>query len=466
MLAKQPNIVFLFTDDQRFDTIAALSDTAIRTPNLDKLVARGTSFTRAHIMGGTSGAVCMPSRAMVHTGRTLFHIHEQGQTIDPTHVMLGEHFQSLGYATAGFGKWHNSPESYARSFTTGGEIFFGGMADHWNVPSHSFDPAGKYESRINHSPNYFHSNRVIHAVADHVHNGQHSTDILTDACCDFLKEQTGDKPFLAYVAFLAPHDPRTMPEKYLEMYPPDEIELPPNFMPEHPFDHGNLRGRDEELAGFPRTEEETRQHIADYYAMITHLDDAVGRIFETLDQQGLTDDTIIVFAGDNGLACGQHGLMGKQNVYDHSTRVPLIFAGPGIPQNRQCDAFVYLIDIYPTLCDLVGSDVPDTVEGQSLTPAFADDASAGSWSPREYLHTAYLHIHRAVRDDRYKLIEYAVNGAHHTQLFDLQEDPWEMQNLAEKPEHQAHLTRLRDQLTDWRDKLGDPHESFWQTAGL
>ena len=147
---KKPNIVFFFTDDQRFDTIAALGNREIKTPNMDRLVRRGTAFTQAHIPCGTSGAVCMPSRAMLHTGRTLFHLQDEGQEIPPEHITMGETLQRAGYAAFGTGKWHNGTASYARSFSHGGEIFFGGMYDHWNVPAHSFDPAGKYENRVPH----------------------------------------------------------------------------------------------------------------------------------------------------------------------------------------------------------------------------------------------------------------------------------------------------------------------------
>src|SRR5210317_1243328 len=130
----KPNVLFFFTDDQRFDTIAALGHPVVKTPNIDKLVNRGTTFTHAHIPCGTSGAVCMPSRAMLNTGRTLYHLQGAGQKIPDDHVLMGEMFQQNGYRTFGTGKWHNSRPSYARSFTDGGEIFFGGMYDHWNVP--------------------------------------------------------------------------------------------------------------------------------------------------------------------------------------------------------------------------------------------------------------------------------------------------------------------------------------------
>ena len=127
MSNQKPNILFFFTDDQRFDTIRALGNTDVQTPTLDQLVAQGTTFTHAHIPGGTSGAICMPSRAMLHTGRTLFHLDGAGQSIPNDHIMLGEHLQANGYRTWGTGKWHNGPASFARSFSDGAEDIFWGM---------------------------------------------------------------------------------------------------------------------------------------------------------------------------------------------------------------------------------------------------------------------------------------------------------------------------------------------------
>jgi arylsulfatase A-like enzyme len=466
MPAARPNVVFLFADDQRFDTIRALGCEAIHTPNLDRLVRRGTAFTRAHIPCGTSGAVCMPSRAMVLTGRTLFHIQGAGESIPLEHTTMGEAFRAAGYRTFGTGKWHNGRESYHRSFADGDEIFFGGMADHWNVPAYHYDPTGKYDARRPWVPDAHCSNEVHYRDCDHIQVGRHSSEIIADAAVRFAEKQDAEHPFFLYVPFLAPHDPRTMPQKFLDMYDPDEVELPPNFMGGHPFDMGNLHGRDESLAGFPRTPRETRRHIAEYYAMISHLDYEVGRILGALDERGLTDNTVIVYAGDNGLALGQHGLFGKQNCYDHSVRVPLIFAGPGIPEDARTDAYAYLLDIFPTLCELTGLQRPASVEGRSLMPVIHDPAT----QVRDSLYFAFVALHRAVKDDRYKLIEYCVGGRHNmTQLFDLAEDPWELHNLAGDPAHAAKLAELREQLVQFRDEWGDRAtewgQKFWGVYG-
>jgi len=453
-LTPRPNILFFFTDDQRFDTIQALGNPQILTPNLDALVRRGTTFTHAHIPGGTSAAVCMPSRAMLHTGRTLFHIDDKGQKIPESHTTMGECFSAAGYTTFGTGKWHNGKASYARSFTAGDEIFFGGMNDHWNVPAYRFDPTGAYETRLPMNRDHGRSKKVTYRDGDHVHAGKHSTELFTDASIQFLESRTDDNPFFMYVSLMAPHDPRNMPKKFQDMYNPDDIELPENFQPEHLIDTGDLRIRDEMLAAFPRDPKEIKEHLADYYAMITHLDHEFGRLVETLKQRGEFENTIIVVAGDNGLAVGQHGLLGKQNLYDHSVRVPLVFAGPGIPAGQQSDALVYLLDIFPTLCDLTGQSIPDSVEGRSLVPCLHKPEDS------EPLYLVYCKSIRGLTTGRHKLIEYATGD---TQLFDLKADPLEMNNLADSSPLLPELRRkLRALAIEWDDESHRLGKIFWE----
>jgi len=456
----RPNILLLFTDDQRFDTVHALGNGRISTPNMDRLVARGTAFTHAHIPCGTSGAVCMPSRAMLHTGRTLFHLQGAGETIPPKHTTLGECLRAAGYRTFGTGKWHNGPASYHRSFTDGDEIFFGGMADHWNVPVYRFDPSGKYDATCPIVDNPMASNEVRLRRCDHIQAGKHSSELLADAAVRFIEGYQDTAPVFAYVSFLAPHDPRTMPREYLGMYDPADIELPPNYMEAHPFDNGELWVRDELLAAFPRTPDEVRRHIAEYYAMISHVDAQIGRVLQALETGGMLQDTIIVFAGDNGLALGQHGLMGKQNCYDHSVRVPLVFAGPGVPAGVSTDARAYLLDIFATLCELVDAPRPDSVEGQSLVKAMGDPAE----KVRDTLYLAYVGKHRAVTDGRHKLIEYVVDGERSmTQLFDLHDDPWELHNLAPEPAHADKVSQLRAEMLRYRDEWDDRQTEWGKT---
>jgi len=431
---KKPNILFLFTDDQRFDTIHALNNPDIKTPNMDRLARNGITFTHAHIMGSMRPAVCVPSRAMLMSGKTLFHLTNTGQEIPPTDPTLPEVLKNAGYATFGTGKWHNGRASFARSFTHGSQIFFGGMSNHLKIPVYDFDPTGRYPLK----------NASIGKTF--------SSELFSDAAIDFIKTYRGNKPFFAFVSYTAPHDPRMAPKAYTDMYPPERLEVPKNFMPEHPFDNGELMIRDEKLAPFPRTREVVREHIAAYYAMITHLDAHIGRVLQALEDSGQTDNTIIVFAGDNGLAVGQHGLMGKQNLYEHSVRVPLIVTGPNIPQTKKSDALCYLPDIYPTLCELAGAPVPQTVEGKSLKPLLADQKA----QIRDDVFYAYMHVQRGLRADRWKLVLYNVNGEKTTQLFDLQNDRWELNNLAHDPAQAKRVQEMTNRLETQMRELNDP----------
>lgn len=432
--SKRPNVLVLLTDDQRFDTIRALGNSEILTPNMDRLVESGVAFTHAHVMGSMHGAVCMPSRAMLMTGRTLFHLRPNAAVIPPDHLTLPELLQRQGYVTYGTGKWHNDRASFARCFSQGGNIFFGGMADHLKVPVYDFDPTGKYPEGGSRLGEKF------------------SSELFGDTAIRFLREYRGDKPFFLYVAFTAPHDPRMAPKAFADLYAPAGIALPPSFLPEHPFDNGDLRGRDEQLAPWPRTPEIIREHIAAYYAMITHLDAQMGRILDVLEETGRAGNTIVVFAGDNGLAVGRHGLLGKQSLYEHSGRVPLVMSGPGLPRGERRDALCYLLDIYPTLCEWLEIPAPAGIEGRSLLST----AKSGGAGPRDHLFLSYRDCQRACRTDRWKLILYQVNGKRTTQLFDLKEDPWETRNLAGEPAQVERVNELRARLAADMRQCDDP----------
>lgn len=437
---ERPNVLFLFTDDQRYDTIHALGNPLIKTPHTDRLAESGVAFTRAYIMGASSPAVCSPSRASLFSGLTLWNLENQGKwgyEISDKYRTLPQTFRENGYVTFGTGK--NEPGRkghFARSFSTGDKILFRGMtASQYRLPLCPFSPTGDYAKK----------NEVLH-------EGVHSARVYADACIEFLERQTDSKqPFFAYVAFQTPHDPRQSPKEFRDMYKGSDLPLPASFKPEHPFDNGMLRIRDERLAGFPRKPDEVRDHIAAYYAVISHTDAQIGRILDALEKTGRIDNTIIVFSSDNGLAVGRHGLMGKQNVYDHSVHVPLIISGPGIPKGETRRQLCYIYDIYPTLCERAGLETPATVEFGSLDEIIGN----GDAKHRDHLYFAFMNWQRAVRDDRYKLIEYCVDGKRYTQLFDLAEDPQELTNLAADAGHSGTLAELRALLRKERVRLND-----------
>lgn len=453
---KKTNVLVLFTDDQRFDTIGALGNKEIKTPNMDWLVENGTAFTHAHIPGGTSDAVCMPSRAMLNTGRTLFQLEGEGQSIPCEHKLIGEHLQENGYDTFGTGKWHNGSKAYARSFSDGDNIFFGGMQDHWCVPVHSFDPEGNYRSRVKKISDFYHSNKPEEFVADHIKAGEHSTDFLAEGLLKFLDKDHSDKPFYAYTAFLAPHDPRTMPDRFREMYSADDITLPKNFQDYPHVEYGNRDCRDEVLAPYPRTIENTKAQIAEYYAMISHLDYQVGRVLEKLEEKGLKENTIIILAGDNGLALGQHGLFGKQSLYDHSIRVPLIFSGVGIEKGAKKDSLVFLSDIFPTVCDLLEIDIPETVNSKSFAKVLKGDSETA----REYLYLAYTDRIRGMRKDGFKYIEHRYKGKHTEALFQLEKDPFEMSNLVGNAEYSDKVLEFQKLIQEESLVSGEMEHRF------
>ena len=227
-------------------------------------------------------------------------------------------------------------------------------------------------------------------------------------------------------------------------------------MPQHPFDNGMLAIRDEGLAARPRRPDEIRRHIADYFAMITHTDAQIGRILEALSKTGKRENTFIVFSSDNGLAVGRHGLMGKQNVYDHSVHVPLIILGPGIPRGQKREQLCYIYDIYPTLCELAGLAIPETVQYKSLKPVIEDPSK----HVRDHLCFGFMAWQRSVQDRQFKLIEYCTKGGRFTQLFDLSKDPYEMTNLAGQREHADKLAELRAILVRERVRLNDGNTGY------
>ena len=464
---KKPNILFIITDDQRFDTIHTLGNDEIITPNLDSLAERGVSFDRAHIAGGTCGAVCMPSRAMVMSGRNPFHLEELGGNIPSEHKTLAETFKNNGYETIGLGKWHNGCPAYARSFTQGAKIFFGGMWDHWNVPTCRYDPTGEYDNVINFVVDFYSDNHPQEQHCDEFEPGKHSSTLLTDSAIELLKENAGkEKPFFMYLAYLAPHDPRTMPDKFRRMYDLEKIKLPPNFQKTIDTNYPLMVHRDEHLAAYPREEAEIKRHIAEYFAMITHLDYEIGRLLQALEESGEKDNTIIVFTGDNGLAVGQHGWLGKEDIYEHGVRVPLIMAGPGIAENSRNKAFVYLYDIFPTLCEKAGIEIPESVDGKSFVQLL--DGEHGE-NFRDELYLIFDEFVRGVKDDNYKLIEYRNGDAEEdkwTFLYDMKNDPWETKNLANCEEYKDTIAELRKKIINHRDEWEEQSHpwgvNFWK----
>ena len=423
--ASAPNIVFIFADDQRADTIASLGNPVIKTPNLDRLVKRGVAFTRAYMQGGNGGATCVPSRAMLLSGRSLAQIDEKLLK----HQTWPSAFGAAGYATFAAGKWHNGPPSIPKSFQQAKALFVGGMANPLKAPTSDMLPTGKLTpSKI--SP-------------------KHLCEEATDETLAFLKSQDGKKPFFSYLAFDGPHDPHIVPEGFPIDYAPASIPLPPNFLPQHPFDNGEMVVRDEQLMKWPRPEADVKTMLAEYYRYVSFLDVQVGRVLDAVDASPFAANTIIVYAADSGVARGSHGLIGKQNLYEHSMRVPLIVAGPGIAVDKRSDAMCYLFDVMPTLGKLCGVTAPKDSQGSECSAVLKDPSKPA----RPFLMFGYKSLQKALNDGRWKLIRYP--HVDRTQLFDLQADPYETKDLAAQPEHAERIKAMLAKLGSEMKADGD-----------
>jgi arylsulfatase A-like enzyme len=423
----KPNVLFFLADDQREDALGCSGNPYIKTPNIDLLAENGIRFTNTYVMGSHHGAVCAPSRAMLMSGKSLFHVYDE---LDGVHTMP-IHFAQNGYETFGTGKWHNGSASFEAGFQYGENVFIGGMSDHFNAPCRDMNESGKLNAPVNKS---------------------FSTDLFAEATLNFLNkyaEEEQENPFFCYVSFTAPHDPRSPHQDYVGMYKDETMPLPGNFKKYHPFDFGGMSIRDENLAPWPRTPEIIQASIADYYALISHIDDQVGAIINNLKKNNLYENTIIVYAADNGLGLGSHGLLGKQNLYEHSTKVPLIICGPGIPKKQQTEALAYLHDVFPSLSELCGLPALSGIDGKDLSPVIVGKSKG----VRESLYTVYVNTIRAVRTDRWKLIYYPIRNHH--QLFDLKNDPLELINLANDDAYQKKMNELKGLLKKWHTETDD-----------
>ena len=427
---KRPNIILLFADDQRPDSIGAFGNPHIRTPNLDRLSRQGFRFSRNYCAGSYSGAVCVASRTMLMTGRHWMRVNDRRNWSGLP--LLPEVLAQSGYKTFITGKWHNGHTSLKRAFQQGRNVFMGGMSDHTKVPVSDLTSEGQ--------------------LVDQRTPAGFSSQLFADAAVDFLTaHRDSEDPFFLYVAFTAPHDPRNPPESYREMYYRKRPPLPPNYMPQHPFDNGFVSGvgRDESLAPWPRPKEMVSDQLCEYYGLITHLDEQVGRIVEAMEALSDAENTYLVYTADHGLAMGSHGLLGKQNVYEHSVQSPFIVRGPDVPRGGTTSALTYIHDLYATFCGLADCDLPEGVDSEDLAPVWRGDRE----SLRETAFLPFQQSMRAITDGRWKLHRYPQTN--HTLLFDLEEDPHELRNLAESPTHAIHVARLVGNMQQWQARLGD-----------
>jgi len=285
--------------------------------------------------------------------------------------------------------------------------------------------------------------------------GKHWSEVLADDGEEFLGAAAKqEQPFFMYLAFNASHDPRQSPKEYVDRYPLERIKLPENFLPQYPYADKicGLKLRDEKLMPYPRSEYAVKVNRQEYFAIITHMDDQIGRILAALKASGKADNTYIVFTADHGLAVGHHGLSGKQNMYDHSVRVPFFVVGPGVKAGSQIDTPIYLQDVMATSLDLAGAST-ENVDFKSLLPLLRGESS----EHYETIYGAYLNRQRMVTKGDWKLISYPT--ANVVRLFNVKEDPNEMNDLAGNPEFASKQEEMRAALSALSQELNDPQNS-------
>jgi len=434
---KKPNILFIFSDDQHSKTINHLGNgnDQLITPNLDKLAKHGLNFSNSFNMGGWNGAVCVASRSMMFTGKTIWKAREADskmRTGNYNSPFLSELLEAEGYETYMSGKWHIAKS--ADSVFNHVKHVRPGMPNQtqegYNRPRHINDTTWTSWDQ---------------SKGGFWKGGKHWSEVLAADAIGFIdKSVLSEQPFFMYLAFNAPHDPRQSPKRFVDKYPLEEIELPENFMPEYPYKEAMGSGknlRDEQLAPFPRTAYAIKVHRQEYFASISHMDEQIGKILNALNESGQLDNTYIIFASDHGLAVGEHGLMGKQSMYDHSIKTPLIISGPNIPQDLTIDPDVYVQDIMPTILEIAGVKKPDFVDFNSLVPLINGEQDYSYAS----IYGCYTMSQRMIRSGGFKLIAYP--KANKLRLFDLKNDPFEKNDLIENQKYQSIKEKL------WKDLL-------------
>jgi arylsulfatase A-like enzyme len=460
--AQQPNILFIFADDQSYDTFGPGDDPQVQTPHLDRLASQGTRFTHCFNMGSWSGAVCVASRGMLNSGRTLWHAYDIQNSLgklkqQPESIQnklydtyWSRRMSRLGYETYFSGKWHVSVDAHK-------------LFDHvvHVRPGMPRDSRGDKTTTVGY-------HRPVEGEVDDWHpadpkfggfweGGKHWSEVLADDAVGFLQAegkkatQGSNKPFFMYLAFNAPHDPRQSPQEFLDRYPLDDIKIPVPFQAKYPFLTSGLNPnlRDEALAVYPRTEYAVKVHRKEYYSLITHMDEQIGKIIAELDRQGLRDNTWIIFTADHGLACGHHGLFGKQNMYDHSLRPPFFIVGPGAPAGKEIDTPIFLQDLMATSLELGGDEKRNGVEFRSLVPLLN-----GKEEQPAPVYGAYLETQRAIRHDGWKLILYPKLKV--KRLYNYANDRHEIRDRAGEPGQLERMKSLFAFLRQEQERFDDP----------
>ncbi|CAM4207857.1 sulfatase-like hydrolase/transferase [Zobellia roscoffensis] len=457
---KRPNFLFVLVDDQSpFDLQVYDPKSILETPVISKLAAEGTVIESARHMGSWSGAVCTPSRHMIMSGRSVWHLPSRGEFKNPNNPVglekqtIGAVFNQAGYKTMRTCKKGNSYPAANEQFTV----------------VHDATKRGGTEE----TGSAWHAKQVLEYLGDR-------------------EKEQDDNPFFIYFGFSHPHDIRDGTPELLEKYgavnhtdknslPPANDKQPPlqeNYLEAHPFFHGHPELRDEErVSGVwkNRDEQTIRNELGREYACSENIDIQLGKVLNKLEAMGELDNTYIIYTSDHGMSIGRHGLTGKQNLYEHTWRVPMIIKGPGVPSGKRAEGNIYLMDILPTLCDLAGIETPTTVEAKSFKPVLEGKKE----TVREVMYGVYSGGTkpgmRSVKKGDWKLIKYdMMDGAvRETQLFNLTENPneylkehqkeGEMEtNLADNPRYANKLAEMEALLLAEMESHDDPYRLWNQ----
>jgi arylsulfatase A-like enzyme len=473
----RPNVLYIMTDQQRWDTISASGNDLIDTPNFDRLAAEGANFTRFY----TAAFPCSPSRATLITGR---YPHSHGvwtndALLQPQVRTLGEVSRDAGYDTAWIGKWHLGGDMYGDSWAYRYSVGKSGLErEKFDLPrilgedtaQHGFE---HWVGGFTHYQEYLRERDLLEPIPGKKVRGNHQTVIednhsvipeehfmtafLAKEAIDYLEQpERAQRPFTCCLSFHGPHLPITPPEPWDKMYDPADVPLPGNLnddLSDKPWRNqaGNRWWVRDEW-----TDEQFRDIIARYWGYCSYIDHWTGRVLDTLQAQGLADNTIVVFTSDHGEMVGSHGFLYKgAYMYDGIQRIPFIIRAPGVvPAGVQTDALGSSVDLLPTLTEMMGIEAPPETQGRSMVPLLTGQIDVGRETTFTEMNGTGLGIVMA-RTDRYKFC-YNWNPRQIDELYDMQEDPLELENLADDPEHAETVERLRQRIIDWMREMDHP----------
>lgn len=430
---KKPNVLFIFADDHCYEALSHLGS-QVKTPNLDKLAGMSTHFTHAYNQGSWTGAVCIASRTQLVSGKAMWgaakvdKLAKKGKYKQKTWPEL---MKGLGYETYMSGKWHVKIKAE--------KVFDHVVHERPGMPKQTEEG---YNRPIKGKEDVWQP--WDKSKGGFWEGGTHWSEVLAADGTKFIQQASkSDKPFFMYLAFNAPHDPRQAPKSFVDMYPANKVRVPKDFVPRNPYATGmaaDEKVRDERLAPFPRTKYSIQVNRREYYALITHMDEQIGKLLDALEKTGQKDNTYIVFTADHGLAVGHHGLVGKQNLYDHSVRVPFYIAGPNVPKNKKISERIYLQDVVPTTIELAGGKVPNYVDFKTLNPLIEGKKEAHY----PVIYGAFKDKQKMLTKGDWKLIYYPAIDK--KLLFNIKKDPQERKDLSEKSKYQEKLKEMTSEL--------------------